>query len=299
MTREELLQKWLDHSLSPQELEAFKQLEDYEELTKMDTALQYFKAPDVDIAAAYDAVQKPVQKDTQKPTSWLKPLLRIAAILVIGFGAYFYTTLSNPTIVETQVATKKSVDLPDTSSVTLNAVSSLTFNEDSWKENREVNLSGEAYFKVAKGATFSVKTDAGTVTVLGTQFNVKQRKNLFEVFCYEGSVKVAHKSTTVVLKPGQRFLILDGKQIRNEEEMLKEPSWIRNESAFKSLPLREVIQEFERQYNVTIDTSNVDTSQVVTCGFTHTDIDMALQSITLPSQLTYEKKQNSIILKRD
>ncbi|WP_430412069.1 FecR family protein [Kordia sp.] len=299
MTREELIQKWLNHSLTPQELEAFKQLDDYAELTKMNTALQYFKAPDVDVDAAYTIVQKPTQENISKPASWFKPLLRIAAILVIGFGAYLYSTIPNATLVETHVADKTSVELPDTSAVTLNAVSSLSFDEDSWKENREVSLKGEAYFKVAKGETFSVITDDGIVTVLGTQFNVKQRKNLFEVFCYEGSVKVNYNATEVVLKPGQRFLILDGKQIRNEKEMLKEPSWIRNESSFKSLPLREVIQEFERQYNVTIDANAIDTSEVYTGSFTHTNIDMALQSITLPLQLKYQKKQNSIILKRD
>ncbi|WP_298422536.1 FecR domain-containing protein [uncultured Kordia sp.] len=299
MTREELIEKWLDHSLTPEEFEAFKQLEDYEELTKMNAALQYFKAPTVDVEAAYDAVQKPIQKDTSKPTSWFKPLLRIAAILVIGFGAYLYSTIPNVTLVETQVADKTAIELPDTSAVTLNAVSSLSYDEDSWNENRKVNLEGEAYFKVAKGATFSVVTNDGVVTVLGTQFNVKQRDNLFEVFCYEGSVKVNYNDNPVVLKPGQRFLILNGKQIRNEKEMLKEPSWIRNESSFKSLPLQEVIQEFERQYNVTIDASNVDTSEVFTCSFTHTDMEMALQSITLPLQLKYQKKQNSIILKRD
>lgn len=299
MKREELIQKWLDHALTRQELEAFKQLDDYEELTKMNAALQYFKAPETDIESAYNAVQTTTKRETKKPTSWLKPLLRIAAILVIGFGAYMYATLPNPTIVETYVANKTLIELPDTSAVTLNAVSSLSFDEDSWKEKREVNLKGEAYFKVAKGAKFSVITDDGIVTVLGTQFNVKQRENLFEVFCYEGSVKVDYNDLAVVLKPGQRFLILDGKQIRSEKEMQQEPTWIRNESSLKSLPLREVIQEFERQYNVTIDASNVDTSQVITVSFTHSNIEMALQSITLPSQLKYQKKQNSIILKRE
>jgi ferric-dicitrate binding protein FerR (iron transport regulator) len=285
--------------LTPQELEAFKQLDDYEELTKMNTALQYFKAPTVDVEAAYNTVQTSTKKDTSKPTAWLKPLLRIAAILVIGFGAYMFATLPNPTVVETFAANKKLIELPDTSAVTLNAVSSLSFNEDSWAEKREVNLEGEAYFKVAKGATFNVITDDGIVTVLGTQFNVKQRENLFEVFCYEGSVKVNHNNSDIVLTPGQRYLILDGKLIRNEEEMLQEPTWISNESSFKSLPLREVIQEFERQYDVTIDASNINTSQVFTGSFTHTDIGMALQSITLPSQLKYQKKQNSIILTRE
>jgi len=298
MTREELIQKWLDHALTPQELEAFQQLDDYEELMKMHNALQSFKAPNVDVEAAYETV-KSNRKNTSKPTSWLKPLLRIAAILVIGFGAYMYTTLPNLTTVETLVANKTLIELPDTSAVTLNAVSSLSYDKDTWHEQRKVNLQGEAYFKVAKGATFNVVTKDGIVTVLGTQFNVKQRKNLFEVFCYEGSVSVTYQNEKVVLTPGQRYLILDGKQIRNEEEMLKEPTWIRNESSFKSLPLREVIQEFERQYDVMVDAKNVDLSQVFTGSFTHTDINMALKSITIPSQLKYQKKQNSIILKRD
>ncbi|MBC8755850.1 FecR domain-containing protein [Kordia sp. YSTF-M3] len=298
MTREELIQKWLDHALTPQELEAFKQLDDYEELTKMHNALQSFKAPIADVETAYETVTSK-RKDTSKPTSWLKPLLRIAAILVIGFGAYMYATLPSLTTVETVVANKELLKLPDASEVTLNAVSSVSFNEDTWNEQREINLKGEAYFKVAKGATFNVVTEDGIVTVLGTQFNVKQRNDLFEVFCYEGSVSVTHNSEKVVLTPGQRYLILDGKQIRNEEEMLKEPTWIRNESSFKSLPLREVIQEFERQYDVTVDAKNVDLSQVFTGSFTHTDIDMALKSITIPSQLKYQKKQKSIILKRD
>lgn len=298
MKREDLIQKWLDHALNSEELEAFKQLEDYEELTKMQTALQYFKAPEVDVDAAYTAVTT-TKKEILKPTSWLKPLLKIAAILVIGFGAYMYATLPTLTTHETVAANKTRVELPDTSEVTLNATTSLSYDKDVWEEKREVNLAGEAYFKVAKGKTFSVITNDGIVTVLGTEFNVKQRNNVFEVFCYEGSVKVSYNDANVVLKPGQRYLIRNGKEFRNEEENLKEPTWIHNESSFKSLPLQEVIQEFERQYDVTVEAKNIDISQIVTGSFTHTDIDMALQSITLPLNLKYQKKQNSIILKRD
>jgi ferric-dicitrate binding protein FerR (iron transport regulator) len=298
MKREELIQKWLDHSLTSEELEAFKKLDDYEELTKMQTALQYFKAPEVDVDAAYTAVTT-TQKDTSKPTTWLKPLLKIAAILIIGFGSYFYITSPTLTTHDTIAANKTLIELPDTSEVMLNAVTSLSYDEDAWDEKREINLNGEAYFKVTKGNTFRVITDTGIVTVLGTEFNVKQRNNLFEVFCYEGSVKVSYTNTSVVLQPGQRYLILGGKEFRNEEENLKEPAWIRNESSFKSLPLQEVIQEFERQYNVTVKVENMDTSMLVTGSFTHTDIDAALQAITLPLHLKYQKKQNSIILKRD
>lgn len=298
MRREELIQKWLDHALTPAELEAFKKLDDYKELTKMQNALQHFKAPEVDVDAAYNSVTT-TQKETTKPTAWFKPLLKIAAILVIGFGTYYYMTLPTLTTHDTVAANKTLIELPDTSEVTLNAVTSLSFDKDTWEEKREVQLEGEAYFKVAKGETFSVITDDGIVTVLGTEFNVKQRDDLFEVFCYEGAVKVTYNDTNVVLKPGQRYLILNGKEFRYEEENLKDPTWIHNESAFKSLPLQEVIKEFERQYNVTIEAQNIDTSEIVTGSFTHTDINTALQSITVPFNLKYQKKQNSIILKRD
>ena len=298
MTREELIQKWLDHSLTAEEQKAFQQLDDYDELMKLQNALQGFKAPQVATETAYETIQA-TKKDTSKPTSWFKPLLKIAAILVIGFGIYMYATIPNVTTFETLAANKKIVELPDASTATLNAVSSVSFNKEAWDENREINLEGEAYFKVAKGATFSVITDQGKVSVLGTQFNVKQRNKLFEVFCYEGSVKVNYNQKDIILTPGQRFLLLDGKEYRNEKENSKEPSWIHNESSFKSVPLQEVIQEFERQYDVTVNASQIDTSQVFTGSFTHTDIELALKAITLPSQLTYEKKQNSIILTRD
>ena len=46
MTREDLIKKWLDHDLNPQELDAFKALEDHAELTRLDRNLKAFKAPD-------------------------------------------------------------------------------------------------------------------------------------------------------------------------------------------------------------------------------------------------------------
>ena len=49
--------------------------------------------------------------------------------------------------------------------------------ENKWKNERSVNLDGEGFFKVAKGSKFDVETSAGTVSVVGTQFNVKNRKD--------------------------------------------------------------------------------------------------------------------------
>ena len=100
----------------------------------------------------------------------------------------------------------------------LNAKSLLAFNKKDWKQEREVELDGEAFFKVAKGSSFNVITKSGTVTVYGTQFNVKQRDNYFEVICYEGLVGVTYNSQETKLKPGDSFLIIDGEIIAKEKE---------------------------------------------------------------------------------
>ncbi len=298
MEREELILKWLNNELNDQELQAFKSLEDYDDLVMLNNNLHAFKAPEYDANKELEHVLSSITKKKTEKNLWLKPLMRVAAILAICFSLYYYTTTIDTTIT-TDLAQKTTVELPDNSSVALNAESALIFNKSSWKNNREVELQGEAFFKVAKGSSFNVRTETGTVTVYGTQFNVKQRKNYFEVICYEGLVGVTFNSQETKLNPGDSFLILDGEIIAKEKENGLTPSWLNNESQFKSLPYKQVIQEFERQYNVNITLIGVDSNEKFTGNFTHDSIEVALKSITLPLHLTYSQSNDTIILKRE
>jgi transmembrane sensor len=298
MEREILISKWLNNDLNDQELEAFKMLEDYDDLVKLNNGLQAFKVDDYNTTTELDRVLKTIKTNKKQPIHWFKPFVRVAAILAICFSLYYYTTTIDTTIT-TDVAQKTIVDLPDNSVVNLNAKSFLAFNKNSWKKEREVELEGEAFFKVAKGASFQVKTKTGIVTVYGTQFNVKQRENYFEVICYEGLVGVTYNSEETKLKPGDSFLIINGKIIAKEKENSTTPSWVNNESTFKSLPYKQVISEFERQYQVNLTLINIDSSQLFTGSFTHTNLDLALKSITLPLHVTYSKTNNTITLKRE
>ncbi|WP_460218316.1 FecR family protein [Psychroserpens sp. MEBiC05023] len=298
MNRDNLIQKWLDHDLNPQELEAFKQLEDYNDLIKLDTHLKGFKADTVVTDEALKTVWNTINSK-QKTSHKLTPTLsKIAAILIICFGVYFYTTTLD-TSEHTIASQQKTIVLPDASEVQLNALSSLSFNKSTWDDNRSVSLEGEAFFKVAKGQQFDVKTNFGTVTVLGTQFNVKHRNNYFEVTCYEGKVGIDTNIKQTTLLPGDSFLIIDGTYITTKKEQLSGPSWLHHNSTFKSIPYREVIAEFERQYNVSIVFDNLDLTQNFTGSFIHNDIEIALKSITLPLQLKYSKTDNIITLKRE
>jgi len=298
MKREELIKKWLDNELNPQELEAIKKLEDYKELVRLSQATTYFKPENIDINVELNKLNNNLKFRRNSKTNWLKPLMRVAAILAISFSVFYYTTTLN-TSINTEIAQKASIILPDATQATLNAMSSLVYNKSNWKEKRHINLNGEAYFKVTKGEKFTVETSAGSISVLGTEFNVKNRNGIFEVICYEGSVRVDNELHSQILKAGERFLILDNTLAEDATVDEKNPYWINNESAFKSMPFSQVIAEFERQYNVSIDVNNINTKQLFTGSFAHDNIDVAIKAIALPLNLTYTKNSNKILLKRE
>jgi len=296
MNREELISKWLDNNLNDQELKAFKNLEDYDDLVKLNNNLQAFKVDNYHTSKQLENVLSAIKSKKQTPVHWFKPLMRIAAILAVCFSLYYYTTTLD-TKISTEFAQKTTIKLPDASRVSLNAKTFLAFNRKDWKHERALELHGEAFFKVAKGSSFKVKTTSGIVTVYGTQFNVKQRDNYFEVICYEGLVGVTHNSQETKLKPGDSFLIIDGKTIAKEKENRTMPSWLNNASTFRSLPYKTVIAEFERQYHVNVTLIGIDSEQLFTGSFAHDNMDLALKSITLPLHVTYSKSNNTITLK--
>lgn len=298
MNKEDLIKKWLDHNLNTEEQIAFEQLEEYDELIKMNSTLKGFKAPDFPIDETFTTLKPKLKPETKTAKHWLKPLLKIAAVLAIGLSVYYYSTTIE-TEIDTAIAQQTTIELPDASTVNLNANSSLSYNKNHWNKNRAVKLNGEAFFKVAKGQVFDVITNDGIVSVLGTEFNVKQRESYFEVTCFEGLVAVTYNKRTLQLKPGHTFRITDGKQFVNEKDNTVEPDWIRGESNFNSVPLKYVFAEFKNQYNLKVNTDQIDNSRLFTGSFTHKDLDLALQSITIPLNLNYSKSEKSIIIKRE
>jgi len=299
MDKEYLIQKWLDYDLNENELEAFKMLEDYESLSRMSKGLDNFKAPEFDEKRSFKQITNRLKTDEEK-ISWLKPILRIAAIVVISLGSFWFFNESSGSTFSSQVAQKTTFELPDASEVTLNAASTLVFNKSNWKNNRSVHLKGEAFFKVSKGSTFDVKTDSGIVRVFGTQFNVIQRDGYFEVICYEGLVGVSFNNLEQLkLEPGDSFTVLKGKIIEKSQIYGSQPGWILNESQFESMPYEYVLAEFERQYDVTFDTTDINLNQLFSGNFSHNNYQIAIQAITLPLNLTYSKNNKIITLESE
>lgn len=298
MQKEVLIQKWLDGELNDAENNAFKELPEYESYIKLSNAAKFFKDTSYNVDVEFNKLNSVInqRKKTKQKNNWIKPLLRIAAIFIIGLTVYFLPFYGDETTVSASASNIASVELPDNSSVKLNAESSIQYKKRNWNTNREVNLVGEAYFKVSKGSQFDVVTWMGKVSVLGTQFNVKQRVNYFEVTCYEGLVRVSFKGKEIKLPAGKTIKVINGKMTEGKTKDTV-PSWAsKNISSFKSVPYGEVIKEFERQYNIVIETNNIDKEQLFTGSFTNSDKELALKSITLPLQLKYNKENSKKII---
>ncbi len=298
MKKEELIKKWLDNELSVEELKAFQRLEEYDSYVKLSEKAKQFKAPDFDSSEAYKRMEPIIEhKRTQKSLLIrLRPIAQIAAIFMIVFGAYTLLFSNGLTTFNTLASQKITITLPDASIVKLNSKSQLSFDKNTWKEQREVKLEGEAFFKVAKGSRFDVQTNSGIVSVMGTQFNVKNRNNYFEVKCFEGKVSVLYRDELTELPAGKTLRIINGITFNNQTN-LEHPTWIENESSFKSVPLAEVIDEFERQYDVKV-VIDIDTNTLFSGSFVHDNKDLALKSITLPFGLNYTIENKIITFKK-
>jgi ferric-dicitrate binding protein FerR (iron transport regulator) len=146
------------------------------------------------------------------------------------------------------------VRFPDKSVVRLNAESKIKYRPLKWNLERKVFLEGEAFFEVEKGKNFSVVSEKGITEVLGTSFNIYARDEKYSVACLTGRVKVtSDEEKPVVLEPGSKAELENGQLVlqknHNVENII---SWTNNQFFFAGTPLKEVIDEIERQYGVTI-----------------------------------------------
>ena len=295
--QENYLAKWLNNDLSEEELAVFKKSAEYASYEKLMKVSGTLEAPDFDMDKALnDLNNNKLNKDVKViRMNPMRKLWRIAAAIAVIFAAsYFYISTLDESV-STQYAERSEVRLPDNSEIILNADSRITYSEKNWDKERNISLQGEAFFKVAKGQKFTVATNDGLVTVLGTQFNVENRKGFFEVTCYEGLVSVIFNGEETKLPAGNSFIAINGNVLKTESPVNTTPSWMSSESTFKSIPLNYVLDEFERQYNIEVKTENVNLEQLFTGSFSNTNINLALQSISTPSQIKYELEGNNVL----
>jgi ferric-dicitrate binding protein FerR (iron transport regulator) len=158
--------------------------------------------------------------------------------------------------IETPRGGQYEVVLPDGTRVWLNAASSLKYPAAFTQNERRVDLSGEAYFEVAKDKRhpFIVASNRQEVQVLGTHFNINAYNDeaTTKTTLLEGSVQITSDGASKVLVPGNQAVAAGDKlMIRNVDTGLA-VAWKNNKFIFERQDLREIMRTIGRWYNVEV-----------------------------------------------
>lgn len=289
------LARWLAGEMTPEELRSFEAKPEFETYARIARYSSQLEAPGFDAEQMYRSVTA-APKVVRLVPLYKKTWFKIAAMLVVllAVGWVYKTQLALTEV--SQNGQLKSFNLPDDSHVVLNSGSSVHYSKWGWSQNRALELSGEAYFKVAKGKKFEVQTDLGTVTVLGTQFDVKARKDRFDVVCYEGRVRVNYQNHEVIITKGKAVSFEKGNQLSIPDHQNTYPSWMTGEFSFVQEHLSGIIDEIERKFDVHIDCTNPNQTQLFTGTIPQSNLDQALAIIAATYHLKIQKVNSQKII---
>jgi ferric-dicitrate binding protein FerR (iron transport regulator) len=174
-----------------------------------------------------------------------------------GLGQFAFQKISNPSGIRSEIT------LPDGSKVWLNAESTINYRVPFGLKERDVKLTGEAFFEVKKDEQkpFLVESGKIKVTVLGTRFNCKSfpEDKAVEIVLAEGAVRLNSNGSKTgkefVLKPGERAVVdkMTNQISISSENVEKYIGWHEGRLIFDECPLSEVGRRLERWFGVEIE----------------------------------------------
>lgn len=270
------IKRFLGHNFS--EKDARQVIEDIQQDKNTDTLEKYlrdkwlisseFENTQGQEKEYYEESVRLLQRLTRKKTFLQRSrrLITVAASVLllfsVGFGYFNYLIPDKAIVISyksesTTTGQKKRVTLPDGTTVILNACSQIEYPEFFSKENRQVKLTGQAFFNVARNEDkpFIVHTDRFDVKVLGTQFDVKayREDEILSVNVESGKVQVDMPEAMTRLAANEKLIInTRNKSHHKETENSKVAVWRTGNLLFSKTPVREVAKELERIYTCTI-----------------------------------------------
>ncbi|HEV2479099.1 MAG TPA: FecR domain-containing protein [Puia sp.] len=283
-------------------------------------------------------VMDPAGSNRRGPGRWF--LVGASAVIALTFSGYFLYRQSvskapapaipaaQPGEVATRNGSRTSLYLPDGTHVWLNAGSKISYNKSFGAASREVDLTGEAYFDVARNpaSPFIIHTSRIDIRVLGTSFNVKSypADKTTETVLIHGSIEVAvHNKANekIILKPNEKLVVGNDENntqrrhpvtiatAQQEEAVVSiqrptyerttgtivETSWVRGQLAFQDEDFGTLAKDMERWYGVTIRFTD---PKQMTWRFTGTfekeTIREALDAMKLTTNFNYTIQENQI-----
>ncbi len=274
-----VLEKFVqDKTLSKDELKLLGNL--FSDRTKQPDVEKWLKnnwelSSDKDLEIDFGKLRSRIRNYSGAPVSGTKSNIRklanyyrkIAAILFIPFAAglcylAFITSSGNTNyyVSEAPLGQKAKIELPDSSTVWLNSGSSIRYSSEFNKKNREIDLTGEAFFEVHKdkGKPFIVNTRYLAVKVTGTQFNVNAYDDepVVETALVKGKVNLmlTGRKKQYQMDPGEVLSYSKESHQVTSSELNKEATigWKENRLIFINDDFSKLVRKMEKWFDVTV-----------------------------------------------
>lgn len=299
-TDDTFLARWLENELSEEELLDFSGSADYGLFERISRKSQELLPADFNAEINFALLQKEIQAIRSKKKVrrlYYQLAAGMAAVLMIGLGLLQF--LGQQAVYVCGVGEKISYTLPDSSIAEMNGKSTIKLSGKDWKNSRrDLELEGESYFRVRKGSVFTVKTSMGTVTVAGTQFNVRVLKDYFAVECYQGRVRVQAGPSQTLLLPGKGIRFHKNRMERFVTGSPK-PDWKTGHYKYEGIPLFIVLNDLQNSYKVTINAGDIDTGQAFSGQLIPGNLEKALAVICRPLGLEYQIEDKTVFLRQN
>jgi transmembrane sensor len=257
-----------------------------------------------------------------------------AAFIIVGLLAYSLSSrlrnsapnaLSQTNEILTARGNKSVIKLSDGTNVRLNAESKLKYTNFS-NQNREVVLTGEAYFDVAPDSLhpFSIKADKINIKVLGTAFNVKAypRDEMIETTLVHGKIEVIFEdrpNEKIILKANEKLIVRKNQvekllkpaatpvlpriQVSNiipvsiNDSLLAETAWLKGKLVFVNERLETIALSLERRFDVDIDFTGERTKNLrYTATFENENVEQALELLSTSKKFSVSREVNKFII---
>lgn len=214
--------------------------------------------------------------------------------------------IHNADIVYAEISTgygeTKEIILADGTSVTLNSCSRLQYPENFAGNTRQVKLSGEAFFDVARdeSSPFMVLCHDMAITVLGTEFDVRSYESDMTagVSVQSGKVRVELDDAVMNLQTDQQLTYNNlTHDFDRSSENRRVATWRNGELTFNRTHMADVAAELERTFNchITFRDGIIPDSRI-TGSHSRSDLDDILRSLEYISGIHYSKSDNGEII---
>lgn len=256
----ELIDKYLAGQCAPEERRIVEQWYDTYRQSEADFYQGNPGAVDASEARSLSAIRSKLGLSPARKLRKLYPLLAAASVLfAIVVGVISHRNRQKPetfAIVDAGAGHIKHIQLPDGTEAWLNAGSSLKYSSSYNQHDRQISLTGEAYFDVAdnKDKPFTVSSGSLHTLVLGTAFSISAYPGalMHTVTVIRGKVEVSENSRRVLgdLLPNQEIAYTVGSGtvslINTNAEKLA--SWKNGKLSYIQMPMQDIAIHLQQWY---------------------------------------------------